>query len=81
MSGRGWQRLEHVTRVASILDNVGTPRRRVSTQAYWRIVTSLIWWLLGRKKSPLTIILVVFAVGLIGTLIGWLGLSLSFAPW
>lgn len=36
-------------------------------------LTLLIWWLLNKKKSPLTVILVVFAVGLIGTWLGWLG--------
>jgi PTS system mannose-specific IID component len=36
-------------------------------------LTLLIWWLLNKKKSPLTVILVVFAVGLIGTWVGWLG--------
>jgi PTS system mannose-specific IID component len=34
-------------------------------------LTVLIWWLLSRKRSPLAVILVVFALGLGGT---WLGL-------
>lgn len=38
-------------------------------------LTVLIWWLLNRKKSPLAVILVVFAVGLTGTWLGWLGWS------
>jgi PTS system mannose-specific IID component len=36
-------------------------------------LTLLIWWLLNKQKSPLTVILIVFAVGLIGTWLGWLG--------
>jgi len=36
-------------------------------------LTLLIWWMLTRKKSPLTIILIVFAAGLVGTWFGWLG--------
>jgi PTS system mannose-specific IID component len=36
-------------------------------------LTLLIWWLLNKKRSPLTVILIVFAVGLIGTWLGWLG--------
>jgi len=36
-------------------------------------LTLLIWWLLSKKKSPLTVILLVFALGLIGTWVGWLG--------
>jgi len=38
-------------------------------------LTLLIWWLLSKKKSPLTIILVVFVLGLVGTYIGLLGWS------
>ncbi|UCC77595.1 MAG: PTS system mannose/fructose/sorbose family transporter subunit IID [Anaerolineales bacterium] len=38
-------------------------------------LTVLVWWLLKRKKSPLAVILVVFAVGLTGTWLGWLGWS------
>jgi PTS system mannose-specific IID component len=38
-------------------------------------LTVLVWWLLNRKKSPLVVILVVFAVGLAGTWLGWLGWS------
>jgi PTS system mannose-specific IID component len=38
-------------------------------------LTLLIWWLLGKKKSPLTVILVVFAAGMIGTWLGLLGWS------
>ncbi len=38
-------------------------------------LTVLVWWLLNRKKSPLAVILVVFAVGLAGTWLGWLGWS------
>ncbi len=38
-------------------------------------LTVLVWWLLKRKKSPLAVILVVFAVGLAGTWLGWLGWS------
>jgi PTS system mannose-specific IID component len=36
-------------------------------------LTLLVAWLLNRKRSPLTIILIVFAFGLIGTWIGLLG--------
>jgi len=36
-------------------------------------LTLLIWWLLNKKRSPLTVIVVVFAVGLIGTWLGLLG--------
>ncbi len=36
-------------------------------------LTLLIWWLLERKKSPLTVVLVVFAAGIVGTWLGLLG--------
>jgi PTS system mannose-specific IID component len=36
-------------------------------------LTLLVWRLLGRKWSPLAIILLVLAIGLAGTWIGWLG--------
>jgi PTS system mannose-specific IID component len=36
-------------------------------------LTLLIWWLLTRKRSPLEVIVIVFAAGLVGTWIGWLG--------
>jgi len=36
-------------------------------------LTLLIWWLLARKRSPLTVIVLVFVLGLVGTWLGWLG--------
>jgi PTS system mannose-specific IID component len=36
-------------------------------------LTLLVWWLLSRKKSPITVIIIVFVAGLVGTWIGWLG--------
>ncbi len=36
-------------------------------------LTMLIWWMFGKKKSPLTIILLVFVLGLAGTWLGLLG--------
>ena len=35
----------------------------------------LLWQLLVRKRSPLTLIVIVFAMGLLGTWVGWLGWS------
>ena len=36
-------------------------------------LTLLVWWLLGRKRLPVTIIGMIFVLGLVGTWIGWLG--------
>jgi mannose/fructose/N-acetylgalactosamine-specific phosphotransferase system component IID len=36
-------------------------------------LTLLIWWLLSKKRSPLTVIAVVFVTGLLGTFVGVLG--------
>jgi len=36
-------------------------------------LTLLLWQLLDKKRSPLTLIGIVFAMGLLGTWIGWLG--------
>lgn len=36
-------------------------------------LTLLLWQLLARKRSPLTLIVMVFAMGLLGTWVGWLG--------
>jgi len=36
-------------------------------------LTMLVWWLLGKKRSPVSIIVVIFGLGLAGTWIGWLG--------
>ena len=62
---------------------VGPQTVRLQTDVFDRILKGLlplaltlfVWWLLSKKKSPLTVIAVIFAVGLVGTWVGLFGWS------